>query len=145
MKKNVEIKKLGINGEGIGYIDRKIVFVPGALPQEEVIVEIIKQTRTYSEGKLLQVVKPSKDRVTPERNNGFHQSGTAVSNLRNGGVKSSGILTKPFQTAMIRTTAVRRFKAFCIVTSCLSMNAAIRKRNCLICRFTNAARRIRSP
>ena len=56
MKKNVEIKKLGINGEGIGYIDRKIVFVPGALPQEEVIVEIIKQTRTYSEGKLLQVV-----------------------------------------------------------------------------------------
>ena len=42
MKKNVEIKKLGINGEGIGYIDRKIVFVPGALPQEEVIVEIIK-------------------------------------------------------------------------------------------------------
>lgn len=50
MKKNVEIKKLGINGEGIGYIDRKIVFVPGALPQEEVIVEIIKQTRTYSEG-----------------------------------------------------------------------------------------------
>ena len=39
MKKNVEIKKLGINGEGIGYIDRKIVFVPGALPQEEVIVE----------------------------------------------------------------------------------------------------------
>ena len=66
MKKNVEIKKLGINGEGIGYIDRKIVFVPGALPQEEVIVEIIKQTRTYSEGKLLQVVKPSKDRVTPK-------------------------------------------------------------------------------
>ena len=66
MKKNVEIKKLGINGEGIGYIDRKIVFVPGALPQEEVIVEIIKQTRTYSEGELLQVVKPSKDRVTPK-------------------------------------------------------------------------------
>ena len=24
MKKNLEIKKLGINGEGIGYIDRKI-------------------------------------------------------------------------------------------------------------------------
>ena len=38
MKKNLEIKKLGINGEGIGYIDRKIVFVPGALPQEEVVV-----------------------------------------------------------------------------------------------------------
>ena len=66
MKKNVEIKKLGINGEGIGYIDRKIVFVPGALPGEEVVVEIIKQTRTYNEGKLVQIIKPSKDRVTPK-------------------------------------------------------------------------------
>lgn len=65
MKKNVEIKKLGINGEGIGYIDRKIVFVPGALPQEEVVVDIVKQARGYSEGKLVQVIKPSKDRVNP--------------------------------------------------------------------------------
>lgn len=65
MKKTVEIKKLGINGEGIGYIDRKIIFVPGALPQEEVVVDIVKQTRTYFEGKLLQVIKPSPDRVKP--------------------------------------------------------------------------------
>lgn len=65
MKKNVEIKKIGINGEGIGYIDRKIVFVPGALPKEEVIVDLVKQTRTYSEGKLIKVIKPSKDRVKP--------------------------------------------------------------------------------
>ena len=65
MKKNIEIKKLGINGEGIGYIDRKIVFVPGALPQEEVTVEITKQTRSYYEGKLIEITKPSKDRVTP--------------------------------------------------------------------------------
>ena len=46
---------------------------------------------------------------------------------------------------MIRTTAIRRFKAFCIVTNCLSMNAATRQRNCLISRFTNAARRIQKP
>lgn len=65
MKKNVEIKKLGINGEGIGYIDRKIIFVPGALPQEEVLVEITKQTRSYYEGKLIKVLKASKDRVNP--------------------------------------------------------------------------------
>ena len=65
MKKNIEIKKLGINGEGIGYIDRKIVFVPGALPQEEVVVEITKQTRSYYEGKLVSIIKSSKDRVNP--------------------------------------------------------------------------------
>lgn len=65
MKKNVEIKKLGINGEGIGYIDRKIIFVPGALPQEEVVVEITKQTKSYYEGKLVKVINPSKNRVVP--------------------------------------------------------------------------------
>ena len=43
---------------------------------------------------------------------------------------------------MIRTEAIRRFKMFCIATSCLSMNAATKQRNCLICRFTNATKRI---
>lgn len=57
---------------------------------------------------------------------------------------SGDICSKPFQPAMIRTTAIRWFREYCIVTSCLSTNAATRQRNCLICRFTDAARRIRS-
>ncbi len=32
------IKRIGINGEGVGFFKRKIVFVPGALPGEEVVV-----------------------------------------------------------------------------------------------------------
>lgn len=58
----VEIKKLGINGEGIGYINRKVIFIPGALIGEEVEVEIVKQTKSFYEGKLVQVITPSKDR-----------------------------------------------------------------------------------
>lgn len=65
MKKNVEIKKIGINGEGIGYIDRKIVFVPGALPQEEAIVDITRQTKSYYEGKVVKILNPSKYRIKP--------------------------------------------------------------------------------
>ncbi|WP_296878551.1 23S rRNA (uracil(1939)-C(5))-methyltransferase RlmD [Thomasclavelia sp.] len=65
MKKTIEIKKLGINGEGIGYLNRKIVFVSGALPGEEVVVEIVKQNRGYSEGKLVKILKASKNRVEP--------------------------------------------------------------------------------
>lgn len=34
------IKRIGINGEGIGYYKRKIVFIPGALPEEVVIAEV---------------------------------------------------------------------------------------------------------
>lgn len=32
-------KRLGINGEGVGFYKRKIVFVPGAIPGEEVVME----------------------------------------------------------------------------------------------------------
>ena len=39
MKTTVEIKKMGINGEGIGYINRKIVFIKGALLNEEVEID----------------------------------------------------------------------------------------------------------
>lgn len=30
----LEFRKLGINGEGIGYLDRKPVFCPGVFPGE---------------------------------------------------------------------------------------------------------------
>lgn len=63
MRQRVEIKKLGINGEGIGYINRKIVFVRGALPDEEVEISIAKQNRQYYEGKLLKIIRPSFCRV----------------------------------------------------------------------------------
>ena len=62
---NVEIKKLGINGEGIGYINRKITFVKGALPQEVVEVEIVEETKNYKIVNLIKVVKASKQRKEP--------------------------------------------------------------------------------
>ena len=36
----LKIKRLGINGEGIGYYKRLIVFVPRALPGEEIIAKL---------------------------------------------------------------------------------------------------------
>ena len=42
-KERVEIKKLGINGEGIGYIHKKICFIQDALPGEIVDVEIVQE------------------------------------------------------------------------------------------------------
>ncbi len=65
-KETVEIKKLGINGEGIGYIERKICFVKGALPQEIVDVEITNQTRNYYQGDIIEVTQKSDDRIVPE-------------------------------------------------------------------------------
>lgn len=61
----LQIKKLGINGEGIGYFKRTIVFVPGALPKEEVLVKVIKQRPNFIEAQLLKIIKPSPHRVEP--------------------------------------------------------------------------------
>lgn len=46
------IKRLGINGEGIGYYKRKITFVPDALPGEVVLTQVTKVNPRYLEGKV---------------------------------------------------------------------------------------------
>lgn len=45
----LKIKRMGINGEGIGYYKQAVVFVPGALTGEEVIVEVTKTHKNYNE------------------------------------------------------------------------------------------------
>jgi 23S rRNA (uracil1939-C5)-methyltransferase len=59
----LSIKKVGINGEGIGYYKRKAVFVPFALPGEKIVCEFVKEQKTYIEGKLIGVEKKSPHRV----------------------------------------------------------------------------------
>ena len=60
-----KIVRLGINGEGIGYFQRKPVFIKGALVDETVEFQVVKQFPTYFEGKLLKVTNRSKKRVKP--------------------------------------------------------------------------------
>ena len=62
-KERVEIKKLGINGEGIGYINKKICFINNALPNEIVDVEIVEENRKFLKGKVVSYIQKSKDRV----------------------------------------------------------------------------------
>lgn len=60
----LNIQRWGINGEGIGYLFRKPVFVPGALPGETVKVEIEKETDKFMTARLLEVRKASPRRQT---------------------------------------------------------------------------------
>lgn len=61
----LSIKRLGINGEGIGFHQRQVVFVPGGIPGEEMSVIITKVFPNRAEAKIKKVFKKSKDRVTP--------------------------------------------------------------------------------
>lgn len=59
----ITIKRLGINGEGIGYYKKKIIFIPGALPNEVVVAKITKSYPHYLEGELVRIKEKSPDRV----------------------------------------------------------------------------------
>lgn len=63
-RERVEIKKLGINGEGIGYIQKKICFIDNALPGEVVEVEVIEDNKKYLKGKVVEYVEKSSQRVS---------------------------------------------------------------------------------
>ena len=67
MKKNeeyiVDIIDNGYEGEGIAKIDNFTIFIPGAIKGEKVKILILKVTTSYAFGKILEIIKPSKDRV----------------------------------------------------------------------------------
>jgi 23S rRNA (uracil1939-C5)-methyltransferase len=61
----IRITAISMQGEGLGKLEGKIVFVPFTLPGESVEIEIKEDRKTYSRGSLVRVLEPSPDRVTP--------------------------------------------------------------------------------
>ncbi len=59
------IKRLGINGEGIGYYKHVITFVKGALPDEVIVAEVTAVHPRYLEASIRQIRRESPDRVDP--------------------------------------------------------------------------------
>ncbi|WDF83496.1 23S rRNA (uracil(1939)-C(5))-methyltransferase RlmD [Lacticaseibacillus pabuli] len=59
------IKRLDINGAGIGYYKHKICFLPDALPGEVVVAEVTKVHDRYLEAKVHKHRKLSPNRVKP--------------------------------------------------------------------------------
>ena len=62
----IKIEKIGINGEGIGFINKKLIFVHGVLPQEYANVSITQKYDTYAVGEVNRVIRNSEDRVIPK-------------------------------------------------------------------------------
>jgi len=62
---SLEVKKQGINGEGIGYHEQMAVFVPGAIAQETVDAEIVATKPGFAVARLKTIVKPSPRRAVP--------------------------------------------------------------------------------
>lgn len=61
----VEIKKQGINGEGVAYHNKLAIFVDGAITREVVLCSIVNVYPKYATAKIEQMIRPSNRRVTP--------------------------------------------------------------------------------
>jgi len=59
----IKIEKTGINGEGIGYLKNKPIFIASTLPQEIVEAEITVEKDRYAIGECLRIVEKSSKRV----------------------------------------------------------------------------------
>lgn len=62
----VTIKRIGINGEGVGYYRRKAVFITGVLPEEVVKAKVTRIEPKFIHAELLELEKQSPDRQKPE-------------------------------------------------------------------------------
>lgn len=65
MKTIVTITALSSTGEGIGTLNGLKVFIDGALPGEEIDVEITEQKKNYAKGRLLSIIRSSPERTEP--------------------------------------------------------------------------------
>lgn len=61
----LSIRRLGINGEGVGHFEKQVVFVDGAIPGERVLARVTKVERHFARAKLLRIKKRSAYRVEP--------------------------------------------------------------------------------
>ena len=58
----VTIDSLAFGGAGVARVDGKVAFVPGALPGETVVIEVVGRRRKFDRTKLIEVLTPSPDR-----------------------------------------------------------------------------------
>lgn len=61
----IKIEKIGINGEGIGYIDKIPTFVASALPGETAEVEVVKRFERYNIAEVTTIITKSPKRISP--------------------------------------------------------------------------------
>jgi len=62
---SVSIEKLDHLGAGIAYLNKKPVFIDGALAGEDVLMQLSENKSKFARGKLIKIVKPSAERVEP--------------------------------------------------------------------------------
>ena len=61
----IEITKAAFGGQGLARLDGFAVFVDQAVPQDRVLVRIVKKRKSYAQARVLEILTPSPLRVDP--------------------------------------------------------------------------------
>ncbi len=62
----VDIKRLGINGEGIAFYKKLAIFVDGVIPNEQVKIKLTKVDEKMAFGEVVELIKSNSARITPK-------------------------------------------------------------------------------
>ena len=62
---SVLVEKLDHHGAGMAYQNKKPIFIEGALPKEEVLIQLTESKAKYARAKLIKVLTPSPERIAP--------------------------------------------------------------------------------
>ncbi len=62
---NVKIEAVAAEGKSLAHVDGTVVFVEFAVPGDIVNVKVTKKKKNYMEGFIVEIVKPSEDRLQP--------------------------------------------------------------------------------
>jgi len=63
---NLKIDDLAMGGDGVGKASGMAVFVPDSIPGDELKVKLVDVKKNYARGKIINIIKPSPDRVAPK-------------------------------------------------------------------------------
>lgn len=61
----LELTGVAYGGDAIARYEHRLIFVPYALPQEKVRIELVEVHRRWARGRLLEILQPSPERITP--------------------------------------------------------------------------------
>jgi 23S rRNA (uracil1939-C5)-methyltransferase len=61
----LQVDDIAFGGKGVARQAGKVIFIPFVAPGETVTARVIKEKKSFAEGRLLKVVNPSPDRITP--------------------------------------------------------------------------------
>lgn len=76
------IQGISHQGEGVGRVDGQVVFIPFALPGEEVEIEIKENRKSYARAVMTEIISASPDRIDPPCPHYFTCGGCAYQHVR---------------------------------------------------------------